>query len=85
LSIPTIEIEGRRRIFIQVLLQEIQVSPMKIVTEVQSFFQFLAGTANLIIPVKKSRLLQKIIFKVKQKKEVTPIKGFIENEIYKKD
>jgi len=58
---------------------------MKIVTEVQSFFQFLVGTANLINPVKKSRLLQKIIFKVKQKKEVTPIKGFIENEIYKKD
>jgi len=85
LSIPTIEIEGRRRIFIQVLLQEIQVSPMKIVTEVQSFFQFLVGTANLINPVKKSRLLQKTIFKVKHKKEVTPIKGFIKNEIYKKD
>jgi len=58
---------------------------MKIVTEVQSFFQFLVGTANLINPVKKSRLLQKTIFKVKHKKEVTPIKGFIKNEIYKKD
>tara|TARA_B100000686_G_C16634729_1_gene886658 strand:+ start:830 stop:1006 length:177 start_codon:yes stop_codon:yes gene_type:complete len=58
---------------------------MKIVTEVQSFFQFLDGTTNLINPVKKSRLLQKIIFKDKQKKEATPIKGFINSDIYKKD
>jgi len=79
------EIEGRRRIFIQALLKEIQVSPMKIVTEVQSFFQLLVGTANLNNPVKKRRLLQKIIFKAKQEKEATPIKGFIKNEIYKKD
>ena len=58
---------------------------MKIVTEVQSFFQFLDGTASLIVPIKKSKLLQKIIFKVKQKKDATPIKGFIESEIYKED
>jgi len=80
-----IEIEGRRRIFIQVLLKEIQVSPMKIVTEVQSFFQFLEGTTNLNNPVIKSKLLQKIIFTIKQKKEAAPIKGFIQSKIYKRD
>ena len=58
---------------------------MKIVTEVQSFFQFLDGTASLIKPIKKSRLLQKIIFRAKQKNEATPIKGFIGSETYKKD
>jgi len=67
------------------LLKEIQVSPIKIVTEVQSLFQLLDGTASLIIPVKRSKLLQKIIFIAKQKKEATPIKGFIKIEAYKKD
>ena len=76
------EIEGRRKIFIQALLKEMQVSPTKIVTEVQSFFQFLEGMTSLIEPTKKSKLLQKIIFRVKHKKEATPIKGFIESEIY---
>ena len=76
------EIEGRRRIFIQALLKEMQVSPTKIVTEVQSFFQFLEGMTSLIEPTKKSKLLQKTIFRVKHKKDATPIKGFIESKIY---
>ena len=79
------EIEGRRRIFIQALLKEMQASPMKIVTEVQSFFQFLEGMISLTRPTKKSKLLQKIIFRVKHKKDITPIKGFIEIEIYRND
>ena len=84
-SIPEIEIEGRRKIFIQVLLKEMQVSPTKMVTEVQNFFQFSEGMINLIKLTKKSRQLQKIIFRVKHKKDATPIKGFIESEIYGKD
>ena len=77
--------EGRRRIFIQALLKEMQASPKKMVTEVQSFFQLLEGMISLTKPTKKSKLLQKIIFRVKQKKDATPIKGFIESEIYWKD
>ena len=79
------EIEGRRRIFIQALLKEMQVPPTKMVTEVQSFFQLLEGMTSLTKPTKKSKLLQKIIFRVKQKKDATPIKGFIESDIYRKD
>ena len=79
------EIEGRRKIFIKALLKEMQVSPTKMVTEVQSFFQLLEGMVSLTKPTKKSKLLQKIIFRVKQKKDATPIKGFIEGEIYGKD
>ena len=78
------EIEGRRRIFIQALLKEMQVSPTRMVTDVQSVFQLLEGMVSLTKPTKKSKLLQKIIFIVKQKKEATPIKGFIKIEAYKK-
>ena len=84
-SIPVIEIEGRRRIFIQALLKEMQVSPTKMVTEVQSVFPLLEGMISLTKPTKKSKLLQKIIFKVKHKKDATPIKGFIESKIYGKN
>ena len=77
------EIEGRRKIFIQALLKEMQVSPTKMVTEVQSFFQLLEGMTSLAKPTKKSKLLQKIIFRVKHKKDATPIKGFIERDIYR--
>ena len=79
------EIEGRRKIFIQALLKEMQVSPTKIVTKVQRFFQPLEGMISLTKPTKKSKTLQKIIFRVKHKKDATPIKGFIESEIYGKD
>jgi len=68
-----------------VLLKEIQVSPMKMVTEVQSFFQLLEGMISLTKPTKRSKQLQKIIFRVKQKKDATPIKGFIESKIYRYD
>jgi len=53
------------------------------VTEVQSVFQLLEGMTSLTKPTKKSKLLQKIIFKVKHKKDATPIKGFIESDIYR--
>jgi len=76
------EIEGRRRIFIQMLLKEMQVSPTKMVTEVQSVLQLFEGKSSLTKPTKKSKLLQKIIFRVKHKKDATPIKGFIEGEVY---
>jgi len=71
------EIEGRRRIFIQMLLKEMQVSPTKMVTEVQSVLQLFEGKSSLTKPTKKSKLLQKIIFRVKHKKDATPIKEFI--------
>ena len=79
------EIDGRRKIFIQALLKEMQVSPTKMVTEVQSFFQLLEGMISLTKPTKKSKLLQKIIFRVKHRKDTTPIKGLIDSEIYGKD
>ena len=79
------EIEGRRRIFIQALLKDMQVSPTKMVTEVQSFFHLLEGMISLTEPTKKSKLLQKIIFRIKHEKDAIPIKGFIESEIYRKD
>jgi hypothetical protein len=55
------------------------------VTDVQSVFQLLEGMISLTKPTKKSKLLQKIIFRVKHKKDAAPIKGFIESEIYGKD
>ena len=58
---------------------------MKMVTEVQNFFQTLDGTITLTKPAKKSKLLQKIMFRIKQNKDATPIKWFIESEIYRKD
>jgi hypothetical protein len=70
-------IEGRCRIFIQLLLQAMQASPRRMVAEVQSFFQPLEGIISLSNANKKSKLLQKIIFTNKQNKDVIPIKGFM--------
>ena len=58
---------------------------MKMVAEVQNFFQPLKGMISLTKPTKKSKLLQKIIFRIKHKKDATPIKGFIESKIYGKN
>jgi hypothetical protein len=69
--------EGRCRIFIQLLLQAMQASPIRTVAEVQSFFQPLEGIISLSNANKKSKLLQKIIFTNKQNKDAIPIKGFM--------
>ena len=68
--------EGRCRIFIQLLLQAMQASPIRTVAEVQSFFQPLEGIISLNNANKKSKLLQKIRFPNKQNKDAIPIKGF---------
>ena len=77
-------IEGRCRIFIQLLLQAMQASPTRMVAEVQSFFQPLEGIISLSNANKKSKLLQKIIFTNKQNKDVIPIKGFMGERVQMK-
>ena len=76
--------EGRCRIFIQLLLQAMQASPRMMVVEVKSFFQPLEGIISLSNATKKSKLLQKIIFTNKQNKDVIPIKGFMGERVYMK-